>query len=295
MTATAPIPLIAALQEAGRLRTRFAPSPTGWLHLGHAYSALCVWRAAGCDAGQFLLRIDDLDAGRVRAGYTAQLMDDLQWLGISWAEAPVFQSGRLSAYAAALARLQAQDLVYPCYLSRRQADALLTAPHTQDGAQLRPQPSTRGQMHDIQEQQKSQGRTAVWRLDAGRAAARAGALYWQDHNGTRHPVIAAEFGDVVLARRDSPASYHLSTVIDDADSDVTLVVRGLDLAPVTQIHRLLQAVLDLPSPLYLHHQLIRDTAGKRLAKRHDSLSLKQMRADGLTPPELRAALPPLPL
>ena len=275
----------------GTLRTRFAPSPTGYLHLGHAYSALAAWQAIDKQADSFHLRIDDLDSTRCKTEYTQQIFNDLHWLGLEW-RAPVhYQSARTQRYRDMLAILQARDLIYPCYLTRKEADSLLSAPHdAQNG--LVPAPCTRHLLGSAASREReASGMPPVWRLDSAQAidaVQRRTPLAWQDHTGTRHHVNAAEFGDVVLGRRDSPASYHLSTVIDDADSDITLVVRGADLAPVTQIHRLLQAVLDLPAPIYWHHPLICDAAGQRLAKRHDALSLKHLRQSGATPGDLAA-------
>ena len=294
----ASIPASASLQKlcGGNVRTRFAPSPTGYMHLGHAYSALSAWYAAGANAEHFHLRIDDLDTTRCKDAFTTQIFDDLRWLGISWQEPVCYQSARTAKYEERLATLQEGDFIYPCYLTRKEADSLLTAPHSfEDG--LVPAPSTR-HLVNTQESRKREasGMTPVWRLDSARAIGEVSLskpLYWHDHKGTQHRVDATRFGDVVLGRRDSPASYHLSTVSDDADSDINLVVRGADLAPVTQIHRLLQALLGLPSPIYWHHQLISDANGKRLAKRHDALSLNSLRKQGATPASLLASLPKL--
>lgn len=277
----------------GAVRTRFAPSPTGYLHLGHAYSALCAWQAAGNQPSGFHLRIDDLDSTRCKPEFTQQIFNDLHWLGLEWRAPVLYQSARTDRYQNMLARLHARDLIYPCYLTRKEADSLYSAPHdTQNG--LAPAPSTRHLIGSATSREReASGMPPVWRLDSARAidiAQQHGPLAWQDHNGTRHRVNAAEFGDVVLGRRDSPASYHLSTVIDDADSDITLVVRGADLAPVTQIHRLLQAVLELPVPIYWHHSLICDADGQRLAKRHDALSLKHLRETGTTAGDIAAQI-----
>ena len=278
------------------VRTRFAPSPTGYMHLGHAFSALSAWYAAGARTENFHLRIDDLDTTRCKPAFTTQIFDDLRWLGISWQEPVYYQSARTARYEERLARLQEGDFIYPCYLTRKEADSLLSAPHSFEEG-LIPAPSTR-HLVNTQESHKREagGMAPVWRLDSARAIREVSPskpLTWRDHKGTQHRVDAALFGDVVLGRRDSPASYHLSTVSDDADSDINLVVRGADLAPVTQIHRLLQALLGLPSPIYWHHQLISDANGKRLAKRHDALSLNSLRKQGATPASLLASLPKL--
>ena len=291
---------IEALQRVcgGILRTRFAPSPTGYLHLGHAYSALCAWHAVGERAENFHLRIDDLDETRCKDSFTQQIFSDLRWLGIAWQEPVLYQSKRHALYASKLVILEKQGLVYPCYLSRKEADSLLSAPHlSADG--LSPAPSTRHLLDsDESRQRAANGMPPVWRLDSQRALASLSGdtpLFWRDHTGTKHSVNPTEFGDVVLGRRDSPASYHLSTVIDDADSAITLVVRGADLAPVTQIHRLLQAVLGLPSPIYWHHPLITDEAGQRLAKRHDALALKTLRETQKQPADILKSLPEIGL
>ena len=282
----------------GILRTRFAPSPTGYLHLGHAYSALCAWQAVGERAEYFHLRIDDLDETRCKDSFTRQIFSDLRWLGIAWQEPVIYQSKRHALYAKKLAILEKQGLVYPCYLSRKEAGSLLSAPHlSADG--LVPAPSTRHLLDsDESRQRAASGMPPVWRLDSQRALASLSGdtpLFWRDHTGTKHSVNPAEFGDVVLGRRDSPASYHLSTVIDDADSAITLVVRGADLAPVTQIHRLLQAVLGLPSPVYWHHPLVTDEAGQRLAKRHVALALKTLRETQKQPADILKSLPEIGL
>ena len=286
---------IEALQRlcGGILRTRFAPSPTGYLHLGHAYSALCAWQAVGERTEYFHLRIDDLDETRCKDSFTRQIFSDLRWLDIAWQEPVLYQSGRHALYAKKLTILEKQGLVYPCYLSRKEAGSLLSAPHlSADG--LAPAPSTRHLLDSVESRQRAaSGMSHVWRLDSQRALASLSGntpLFWRDHTGTKHNVNPAEFGDVVLGRRDSPASYHLSTVIDDADSAITLVVRGADLVPVTQIHRLLQAILGLPSPVYWHHPLMIDEAGQRLAKRHDALALKTLRETQKQPTDILKSL-----
>lgn len=278
------------------LRTRFAPSPNGHLHLGHAYNALVAWRAAGGRPDLFCLRIDDLDVTRCKPVYTEQMIADLDWLGLSWSAPPLIQSQRSPRYLAALNSLQDQGFVYPCYLSRKEVQELLSAPHLDPLNTLVIAPSTRHLLTEKNRQERAdRGLTPVWRLDAQKAITATGPLYWRDHKGGHHHVTPDHFGDVVIARRDIPASYHLSVVIDDADSDIALIVRGADLAPSTQIHRLLQALLDLPAPAYLHHQLIRDENKKRLAKRHGAISLKQLRLDGASRQEIIARLPEFPI
>ena len=268
-------------------RTRFAPSPTGRMHLGHAYSALVAWQAAGCDANRFLLRIDDIDSSRCKDEFTDHLIDDLQWLGISWSQPPLYQSARLQRYDAALAWLESEKLVYPCHLSRKEYEASLTAP--QDSQNSLPVPNTA--LHH----------TAVpaLRLDMDRALAQIKlknqSLIWQTHTGDAITADPRSLGNVVLGRRNSPASYHLSVVIDDADSQIDLVVRGDDLRASTDLHCLLQTLLGLPSPLYHHHELICDETGQRLAKRDKARSLATYRENGLTINDVKSLLPPIKL
>jgi len=271
-------------------RTRFAPSPTGELHLGHAYSALTVWRAAGRAANRFCLRIDDLDHTRCQAEYSRQICDDLRWLGLSWAEAPLIQSARMDRYATALAALCADSLVYPCYLTRRELSSVLSAP--QDGSSHSPAPSTRGHLSAAEQADRAaKGQIPAWRLDSRKALAGTGPLAWTSHDGSRHKVEAEQIGDVILGRRDIAASYHLSVVLDDADSQIGLVVRGEDLTASTPVHRLLQALLGLPVPVYLHHPLVRDETGRRLAKRDQDRSLRTYREAGLSPQDVIALMP----
>ena len=286
-----PVALPAVLRPA---RTRFAPSPTGELHLGHAYSALTAWRAAGQSDQLFCLRIDDLDHTRCREAYTESITNDLKWLGISWAEAPLVQSARLQRYARALDQLRADGLIYPCYLSRSELSTVLSAP--QDADRPAAAPSTKGLLSvSEQAEREAEGQIPAWRLDSQSALARTGTLIWPDSDGTRQMMEADQFitetGDVILGRRDIAASYHLSVVLDDADSQIDLVVRGDDLAPSTPIHRLLQALLGLPVPAYLHHPLIRDETGRRLAKRDQDRSLKAYRQAGMRPEELQGLMP----
>ncbi len=276
------------------MRTRFAPSPSGELHLGHAFSALTAWHAAGKSEELFCLRIDDLDHTRCRQEYIQQIEDDLIWLGLHWAEVPLVQSQRLQRYAEALDKLKADKLVYPCYLTRREISSMLSAP--QGGAEQAPATSTRELLTPAQQKQREiDGQMAAWRLDCEAALSRTGPLIWQDHAGAAHSVdkeqMLAYHGDVVLGRRDIAASYHLSVVLDDADSQTELVVRGADLEPSTPLHRLLQELLDLPSPIYLHHPLVCDKNGKRLAKRDHGTSLKALRTAGFSPENLIEMMP----
>jgi len=270
---------------------RFAPSPTGLLHLGHAFSAITAHDAARAAGGRFLLRIEDLDAGRSRPEFEAALLDDLRWLGLGWDGQPWRQSTRGPAYAAALARLQAQGLLYPCVCTRADIAAAGGAPHGgADAAQpLGPvYPGTcRGAAVDP-------ARPAALRLDMAAALARAPAGLAVTEIGLDpgrraldRDALLRGIGDVALARKDGAAAYHLAVVADDAAQGVTTVTRGADLAPAAPLHRLLQALLDLPQTRWRHHRLIADAAGRRLAKRDDARALATLRADGASPSDVR--------
>lgn len=279
--------------------TRFAPSPTGALHLGHAYAALFAHEAARSTDGRFLVRIEDIDAGRSRRDLEAAILDDLAWLGLAW-ELPVRrQSEHLADYRAALAHLAAADLTYPCFCTRREIlDEIAraaSAPHGPDGPIY---PGTCRHLDPAETRSRlDTGETHVVRLRMDEALRRtARPLTFVESgrevsipNGTieAHPEI---FGDVVLARKDAPTSYHLAVTVDDALQGVTLVTRGEDLAPSTHVHRLLQALLDLPVPEWRHHRLLRDENGKRLAKRDRSRELATLRAEGVTPEDIRRQL-----
>ncbi|WP_096786026.1 tRNA glutamyl-Q(34) synthetase GluQRS [Rhodobacter sp. CZR27] len=271
---------------AGRV-TRFAPSPTGPLHLGHAFSALTVWdRAAG---GTALLRIEDIDRSRCRPEWEAQIFDDLHWLGLDWPLPVMRQSERADAYRAALDRLAGMGLTYPCRCSRADIRAALSAP--QEGATgpdgLIYPGTCRGRS------MAEAGPEDTIRLDMAAALRLAGPLRFRETGPARegwHEVgpLDRTAGDVVLSRRGFGTSYHLAVVVDDAAQGVTEVVRGEDLFEATAIHVLLQRLLDLPVPDFHHHRLIRDEAGKRLAKRDDARALATYRAEGLAPADIRA-------
>ena len=261
--------------------TRFAPSPSGHLHLGHAYSA-AIGRAAG---ERFLLRIEDLDAGRCRPEFVARIEEDLAWLGIR-ADAPsVFQSRRTAHYAAALNQLRHERLVYPCFCTRADIAASLTAPHGDAGSAY---PGTCRGLPDDPERRATTPHS--WRLDSAAAVARTGLPGWTEQDGTRFTASPADIGDAILARKDAPAAYHLACVVDDAATGVTLVVRGEDLRPSTPVQRLLQALLGLPEPAYLHHALVLHEDGRRLAKRDLAPTLAAMRAAGVDGERLAADL-----
>jgi glutamyl-Q tRNA(Asp) synthetase len=275
---------------AGRV-TRFAPSPTGPLHLGHAFSALTAFDLAG-PHGTFLLRIEDIDTPRSKPEWEAQIYDDLHWLGLTWPSPVMRQSDRMPAYRAALDQLAAMDLLYPCRCTRGDLRSALSAP--QEGA---PMFGPDGPIYPGTCRHRTMaeaGPQDAIRLNMARAAALAGPTEWLEINGmhvTPHAITAgalvSEIGDIILARRDIGSSYHLAVTVDDADQGVTLVTRGEDLAQATPIHVLLQRLLGLPTPDYHHHRLIRDAAGKRLAKRDDARALSLFRAEGATPQDIR--------
>lgn len=283
--------------------TRFAPSPTGLLHLGHAFAALT---AAG--AGErFLLRIEDIDATRARPEFETAIFEDLSWLGLRW-ETPVLrQSQRMAAYGAALGRLKAMGLVYPCFCTRREiAEEIarsVEAPHFSDSAATRlglDGPHYPGTCRSLSENERAElflgGKPFALRLDAAKAAAVAGKLFFDEQgegpNGERGRIAVDPllFGDVVLARKDTPASYHLAVVVDDAFQGVNLVTRGHDLFAAAHIQRLLQALLDLPTPAYAHHRLILDEQGRKFSKRDKSVTLRSLRESGVTPSDVKARL-----
>jgi glutamyl-Q tRNA(Asp) synthetase len=272
--------------------TRFAPSPTGYLHLGHAYSALVAWRRAREAGGRFLLRLEDIDPGRCRPQYAAAILEDLAWLGVDW-DGPVrVQSEHPGEYQAVLDGLAGQGLVYPCFCSRGEivweVARSAAAPHGPDGAPLYPGTCRRLSTAERAERVAGGDRFAM-RLDMGRAlaAVRGPLTFMEEGQGT----VACDpirFGDVVLARKDAPASYHLCVTHDDAVQEVTLVTRGEDLKPVTQVHRLLQALMGWPEPRYAHHALLTDASGRRLAKRDRAATLRDLRAQGASAEAVRA-------
>jgi glutamyl-Q tRNA(Asp) synthetase len=269
--------------------TRFAPSPTGRLHLGHAHSALFGYRAARRAGGRFLLRIEDIDPQRCRREFETAIYEDLAWLGLEWRGPVRRQSEHLDDYRAALDRLAAMGLVYPCFCSRRDIQAEIArsvaAPHGPEGPLY---PGTcRGLTAAERKDRISQGRPYALRLDVTAAGTRSGPLVWHD---AERGIIAAEpalLGDVVLGRRDAPASYHLAVTVDDHIQGVSLVTRGEDLFHATHVHRLLQALLDLTVPDYHHHGLLTNSRGERLAKRDGALTLAALRDAGHTPADAR--------
>jgi glutamyl-Q tRNA(Asp) synthetase len=269
--------------------TRFAPSPTGYLHLGHVRSALEGWRAARRGGGRFLLRLEDIDRTRCRDEYAAAILEDLAWLGLDW-DGPVRrQSEHFDDYRRALDRLDALGVLYPCFCTRRQIQAEITraggAPHG-DAGPIYPGTCRRLGTEEVAAKQFS-GIDYALRLDLARALALTGPLDWIDGECIRQADPALH-GDVVLGRKDFPASYHLAVTVDDAIQEVTLVTRGEDLATATHIHRVLQALLGLPTPCYRHHPLLTDITGRRLAKRDGAPTIRSMRQRGVTPSEVVA-------
>ena len=277
----------------GATVTRFAPSPTGHLHLGHVRSAYEGWRAARRGGGRFLLRIEDIDSGRCREEYVGAILEDLAWLGLDWDGPARRQSEHFDDYRAALARLEALGVTYPCFCTRREIEAEIArsggAPQGEAG---RPYPGVCRRLSRAERSLKlGSGADYALRLDLGRAFALTGPLDWTEEGGgatRRMEADPAPLGDVILARKEFPASYHLAVTLDDAIQGVTLVTRGEDLMPATDIHRVLQALLGLPTPRYRHHGLLTDESGRRLAKRDRALAVRAMRATGMTPAEVLA-------
>jgi len=265
--------------------TRFAPSPSGRLHLGHAYSALVAWQAARESGGRFLLRIEDIDPGRCRPEFDAGILEDLAWLGLTWEEPVMRQSQRMDSYAAALSELADRNLLYPCFCTRkdiqREIDAAGHAPHPA-GPEGPVYPGTcKGRAVDPT-------KPFALRLDVHRAMQEVGERIWVDALAGSVVADPREFGDIVIVRKEEPASYHLAATLDDAADGVTLVTRGEDLLPATHVHRVLQTLLDFPEPDYAHHPLLTGSDGRRFAKRDDSLTLRAMRDAGKSAADVRA-------
>ena len=274
--------------------TRFAPSPTGPLHLGHAYSALIAHDRAVARGGLFLLRIEDIDRDRSRPEWEALILEDLHWLGLDWTKQVMRQSTRLEAYQSALRRLASLGLLYPCRCSRADIRTAISAPQEGMPAQGPDGPVYPGTCRE--RRMSDAGSNDSLRLNMARVLDHLESVPSFIENGPgksgRHAMppeaILANIGDVVLARRDMGTSYHLSVVIDDAEQEITEVVRGADLFEATFIHALLQKLLELPTPAYFHHQLIRDEAGKRLAKRDDAKAIRKYRGEGFSPSDIRS-------
>ena len=272
--------------------TRFAPSPTGLLHLGHAFAALTAHEQA--KGGTFLLRIEDIDAARAREEFVRAIAEDLAWLGLAWEQPVRRQSGHFDDYARALNQLDAKGVLYPCFCTRRDIAESADAPHGPEGP-LYPG-ICRGLSSEDRAARMAAGAPYALRLDVARAVQHAGTLSFDERGHgpageagvqVAHPEM---LGDVVLARKEMPASYHLAVVVDDALQGVTLVTRGNDLFHATHIQRLLQALLGLPVPTYAHHRLILDERRKKFSKRDSAVTLKHLRESGVTPDQIRAML-----
>jgi glutamyl-Q tRNA(Asp) synthetase len=270
--------------------TRFAPSPTGYLHIGHVASALTGWRAARDSGGRFLLRIEDIDAARCRPEFEQAIYEDLAWLGLKWDEPVRRQSQYMADYENALEQLDLLGVLYPCFCTRQEIAAEIAAaanaPHGPDGPLY---PGTCRALSAAERTARiARGLPYALRLDAAAAARVAGPLTWEEEGRGVIAVEPGKLGDAVLARKEVATSYHLAVTVDDALQGVTLVTRGEDLFHATHLHRLLQALLGLAAPRYRHHMLLTGADGRRLAKRDASLTVRALRAAGRTPPEVRA-------
>ncbi len=281
-----------AKQSAMIVRTRFAPSPTGRLHLGHVLAARVAFSIARDAGGVFLLRHEDIDGPRVREEFYQGIEEDLEWLGLRWDGDALRQSSRIAAYEAALESLRERGLVYPCFCTRREIQhewaRMGAAPQ---GPEAPVYPGTCQKLSSsIQEVKLGSGMPFAWRLDSRKARELAGPLTFQDLRFGEISVDPDLLGDVVLARKDIGTAYHLAVVVDDAFQEISHVSRGEDLLSSTHVHRLLQALLGLPAPLYQHHPLMLDEEGNRLAKRSNSLAIATLRDQGRSPAEVLAMI-----
>jgi glutamyl-Q tRNA(Asp) synthetase len=277
---------------------RFAPSPNGRLHLGHALSALIGFEMARTAGGRFLVRVEDIDMGRSRAELIAAIFEDLRWLGLTWEEPVLRQSEHFDTYRRAADRLQEMGLLYPCFATRSEIAAAVSAGHRADpdGAPFYPG-LQRGLTAAAIAERRARGEPYALRIDMARALDRArqmlgdAALTFTSiaDDGSESIVAAdpARWGDAVIVRKDLPASYHLACVVDDARQGITDVTRGQDLLAATDLHRLLQVLLELPAPRYYHHRLLTDTQGRKLSKSTGDTSLASLRAAGATPADIR--------
>jgi glutamyl-Q tRNA(Asp) synthetase len=265
--------------------TRFAPSPTGRLHLGHAFSAVLGHDCARQSGGKFLLRIEDLDQTRSRPEFVNDIEEDLRWLGLRWDEPVLVQSQRTRAYEGALEQLRVHELVYACFCTRSDIAEALAAPH---GPSAEHYPGTCRRLGDDPARRSASPHS--WRLNARRAIELVGLPCWTETDGQQFAATLDQLDDVILARKDAPASYHLACVVDDAASDVSLIVRGADLRASTPVQRLLQTLLGLPEPTYFHHPIVAHAGGRRLAKRDRAPTLAAMRDEGVDGPALARAL-----
>lgn len=278
-----------------RVVTRFAPSPTGYLHLGHAYSALLNFDQARMAGGKFVLRIEDIDQQRCRPEYETAIFDDLGWLGITWDDVPLKQSDRFAVYEAQLLQLHDRGLIYRCFRTRKDIENAAGAPHGPPLTVFRSAPLAALEERD----NLVEGRPYAWRLSLSAAEENLGSAFQSlsfleetDEGLVEKPANPTLLGDVVLGRKDSGTSYHLSSVLDDATQGVTHVTRGEDLYETAGLHVLLHRLMGLTPPIYRHHKLILDSEGKRLAKRDKSATLRHLRETGVTGKEVRARLFP---
>jgi len=270
--------------------TRFAPSPTGRLHLGHAYSALFAWHAAHGGGGRFVLRIEDIDKGRCRSEFEAGIREDLAWLGLEWEEPVRRQSEHMSEYESALGRLADMGVIYPCFCTRAEIAAEVAraaaAPHGHEDVLY---PGTCRHLTAVERDKRiASGLPYALRLDVARAKARVEPLRWRDRVRGEQVATPERLGDVVLARKDIRTSYQLPVTLDDHIQEISLVTRGEDLFAATHVHRLLQALLGLHTPDYDHHPILTDAAGRRFAKRDGAVTISSFRKTGKTPAEVRA-------
>ncbi|WP_411826089.1 tRNA glutamyl-Q(34) synthetase GluQRS [Luteolibacter sp. AS25] len=268
--------------------SRFAPSPTGYLHLGHAYAARIAYETAREKGGTFLLRHEDIDTSRVRPEFFAAIEEDLKWLGLNWDGEPLIQSTRIAAYEEVLEKLKSMGLLYPCFCTRKEIQATINSISNapQDGAE-QTYPKTCHRMSQKKVDQKIRnGESHSWRFDSEKAAEIHGPLTFNDLERGETGIDISINGDVVLARKDVGIAYHLAVVVDDEFQDVTHVTRGEDLFFATHVQRQLQEILGYREPIYRHHELINDEDGNRLAKRHDSLAIKTLRERGFSPAEV---------
>ncbi len=272
-----------------RQTVRFAPSPSGYMHLGHAYSALIAWNNAQAPGSRFLLRIEDIDASRCRPAFEQAIYHDLAWLDIDWQRPVRRQSENMGDYADALKTLASLGVLYPCFCTRSEVRAEIksadAAPHGPDG------PHYPGTCRDLGRAEQNRniraGKAHALRIDMAKATEITGPLSWTDRKAGRIEADPLSAGDVVLARKDIPTSYHLAVTVDDHLQEVSLVTRGWDLFHATHVHRLLQALLDLDTPLYYHHPMITDPNGLRLAKRNRAVTLRALRNSGKTAADVR--------
>jgi glutamyl-Q tRNA(Asp) synthetase len=268
--------------------TRFAPTPSGYLHLGHAYSALVAWESARAVGGRFLLRMEDIDRQRCRPEFEQGICDDLRWLGLYWDGPVVRQSDRMDLYDQALSQLDRLGVLYPCFCTRRRIRVEIAhagqAPH---GSAEAVYPGICRSLSASERRRRIEGgEPFALRLDIGRALELTGPLTWRDVRAGEVRARPEKLGDVVLARKDIPTSYHLAVTVDDARQGVSLVTRGEDLFEATHVHRLLQALLGLRTPRYYHHNLVADANGLRLAKRNQAMTLRLLRQSGRSPDEV---------